>query len=265
MGLIYNNRDIDVVLNGNGIRSVRVEHTPPFILSESDISYVHVPGRNGDIIYDDGSYRNVIINYDIVIQGPVFREHGLATPFLSFTQDKLAEWLYPPNMPAKGYAVLIDDYDNAHYRLARANGPFQLQTIYGTNARGRVSFNCRPERYYREPVIYDFTGTSGTIDNSPYSFPAFPEIDVTVNGSGAFAIYRTGGNLYRVAIADVNGTIHLDCERQEATFEDGTSANSHVTLTGVGSYPILEPWATQMFAMTGNVTEVMIEARYYSL
>lgn len=46
---------------------LEVEHFPDFEIPERDYTVTHVPGRNGDVIWDNGSYKNVSRKYDISI------------------------------------------------------------------------------------------------------------------------------------------------------------------------------------------------------
>ena len=259
MELKYNDIPFREIAGEYDARAVGfVEHFPDFIYAERDLSVVHVPGRNGDIIYDDGSFRNVLVSYDIACK----YQYGLD----DWIQSGLGQWLYPYEKAQ--YLKLEDSTLPYQYRLAIPNGQPIFKNIYGKNARGTVTFNCRPEKFFYggdDPIV--FTTTSGTIDTSDFKirFPAKPLITVTIAGSGAFAIYKTGGNLYRVAIDDVTGTVILDCDSQEATMADGTNINSHITLTGFGSYPVIEPGSNPLFAMTGDISKVEIVPRYYDI
>lgn len=259
MELKYNGVPFREIAGGYDVRAVGfVEHFLDFSLAERDLSIVHVPGRNGDIIFDDGSFRNILISYDVACR----YEYGLE----DWIQDGLSEWLYPYEKAQ--YLRLEDSTMPYQYRLAIPYGQPKLKNIYGKNARGSITFNCRPEKFFYggdDPIV--FTGTYGTIDTSDFQirFPAKPMITVTIAGSGALAIYKTGGNMYRVQIDDVTGTLILDCDDQEAYLADGTNMNSHITLTGVGSYPIIEPGSNPLFARTGDISRVEIVPRYYDI
>ena len=262
MGVIFNSISLAKALESSYIVNAFVEHSPNFVLAEPDIQVTHVPGRNGDVIYDDGSYQNVLIKYDIAIRAKV---EALGSPFTNFqstVQGLISRWLYPAAKSADGYYTLRDTYDVGHWRKARPYGKFELKNVYGQNARGTLTFNCRPERYLvTQPLMKQINPPGGTLDNSSFYFPAKPYlfVKITNGGSGAFAFYQTGGNMYRVQIDNAPDTdIYLNCETQEATLSDGTNVNSYVTVTGTGYFPILEPGITQNVAITGDILGIQI-------
>lgn len=263
MGLIFNSIDIADAIKSPFIVNAFVEHAPDFVLAEPDVSITHVPGRNGDIIYDDNSFRNVLIKYPIAVRGAVEVIGSKFTNFQSVIRGLFSKWLYPAAKSDTGYYPLRDTYDTAHYRLARPYGSIQLENIYGWNARGTLTFDCRPERYFTAATpIINITGTSGSIDNTNYNFPAKPLLIARVRSgeTGAFAFYQTGGNMYRVQIDNApDGKIYLDCDTQEAYLEDGTSANQYITLSGVGSFPVLDPGIEQSIALTGAMMGLIIQ------
>ena len=59
------------VITFNGIASdkldIQVEHPPGYETPKKDYEIVHVPGRNGDVYIDKGSYQNVSRTYDIAM------------------------------------------------------------------------------------------------------------------------------------------------------------------------------------------------------
>ena len=77
MGLIFDGVDIEA---GYGIV---VDGADTWAKPERDREAVHVPGRSGDLIHDNGSWHNVEIEYHCLI------EHGFADRF-----DAFCDWLY---------------------------------------------------------------------------------------------------------------------------------------------------------------------------
>lgn len=276
---------MDVTFNGVSLSRafgypvfpVFIEHPPEIEIAEPDLSIEHVPGRNGDVIYDDGSYRNVTVTYEVSAHVPYDHVYRYSR--------RLSRWLYPsaaemytppgnwpPGMFGYGdYFILQDDYiAGSWFRLARTVNVQAVRNINQKGVKWRIQFDCRPEKFFASGLVpQSFTNTSGTIDiemsaaNKMIMFPLKPMIAVTSTGTGAFAIYNSGGHLYRVSV-NYTGTIFLDCETQEAMLEDGTSANEYVTITGVGTYPVIENDG-MLFARTGDITSVLIYPRSYVL
>lgn len=233
-----------------------VEHFPNFVHAEKDLSITAIPGRNGDVVFDDGTYRNVLISYPIAIRGSV---QDLGT-----YQDKLYAWLHPKDEGQNGYYVLQNDQDLTTYRLAFAYGGAEFENIYGRNTRGTITFDCRPEKFLRNITPLRFT-SAGSIDNRAYNYPARPNITLTVSGTGTLTIYETGGNMYRVKVSDLTNTVYIDGDTQDAYLADGTNVNNKIELSGVGSMPILEPGIIQSLTLSGNISAVTIEPRYYTI
>ena len=69
---------------------------PGYETPEKDYEVTHIPGRNGDIYVDKGSYKNVSRSYDIAI-GAENKDFTIMANFIS-------EWLNS----ASGYAKLED-------------------------------------------------------------------------------------------------------------------------------------------------------------
>lgn len=101
-----------------------------------DVEVVHVPGRNGDIIFDNGNYQNQTITYpecSILAEFPVnFRA------LINFLSADAA------------YHVLRDSYHPGEYRLARFAGPIEpdVHTPRG-NRSGTfdLTFDVMPQRF----------------------------------------------------------------------------------------------------------------------
>ena len=87
----------------NGVSSMDlhtlVQHPPEYAFPEKDCEATHVPGRNGDIIVDTGSWKNVDRTYNLAIDARK----------ISYTEvaSKLVQWLHSSN----GYARLEDSYE----------------------------------------------------------------------------------------------------------------------------------------------------------
>lgn len=101
-----------------------------------DIEVVHVPGRNGDVIFDNGGFLNQVITYPECCIEERFAENfaGLRN-FLLSTSD---------------YCELRDDYHPEEYRLARFNGPIEPDVHTARNNRSGtfdLSFDCLPQRF----------------------------------------------------------------------------------------------------------------------
>lgn len=238
----------------NGISSndvgVVIERYPAYQTPSKDYERIHVPGRNGDVIVDKGSYQNVNRAYNIAF--------GSYTKTHSEMANAVSEWLHS----ASGYARLEDSYEPEYYRMALYEEDLELENILNRLGRAKISFNCKPQRFLKSgerPIVFT---NSGTVTNSvkihnPTRFQAFPII--TLIGSGAARI-RVGD--YLCNISDIDGVLTLDCEFQNAYY-DAQNKNSLVSLPN--GFPKLGPGLTQIVFSGENVTRVEVIPKWWTL
>ena len=128
-----------------------------FPTPERAVEVFTVPGRSGDLVVDYGSYNNVELTAEIVIQATS------PDTFLTL-YDKLRTAV----MVQSGYQRLEDSLYSGEYRMARAVGVEMKQTDT-MNGTATITFDAKPQRYL----------TSGetavlSLDTSDFSFwPTF--------------------------------------------------------------------------------------------
>lgn len=132
------------VITYNGVSSdelgLVVEHYPNFKSPNRDIEYVHIPGRNGDLLYDHGSYQNVRREYEIAFVSD-FKKPNREEWYKRVRL--ISQWL----RSADGYAKLTDDYEPGYYSLASYEDGLDIENILMQAGRVKISFNCKPQRY----------------------------------------------------------------------------------------------------------------------
>ena len=146
------------------------QHT--FNSPQRDVTKVSIPGRNGDLVRDNGRFLNVEVAYTVVIM-----PDSIPADFAEATKNLKADLL-----SVKGYARLEDTY------------------------QPEVVFDCMPQLWLKSGETAQTFSASGTINN-PTAFDAKPLI--RVNGSGDCSV--TIGNQI-IAISDVDGYVDIDCE-----------------------------------------------------
>ena len=97
---------------------------------ERDISVVSVPGRNGDLIFDNGRYKNVDRTYQIHVVG-VENVHNLIRDLTSTI----------------GYQRLEDEYDPNVYMMARLKSKPNVRKFVGNAVMLTVTFDRMPQRW----------------------------------------------------------------------------------------------------------------------
>lgn len=225
---------------------IQVEHPPKYIMPERDYEQVSVPGRNGDLFIDHGSFKNYDQDYDIAIA-----DHDLEYYEL---MGRISAWLHPK----PGYCRLEDSYFPDHFRLAMFNRGVDFENIMSHGGRGTVSFNCKPQRYLKSGEdSYRFMSVKSTINN-PTMMPASPLIVVRGgSGSGRFQIGE-----YPVSITSIRSNITIDCDLQDA-YWGTTNRNSDISLSSFG-FPKIVPGDNEV-SFSGNITSVEVIPRWWIL
>lgn len=165
--VVYNGKDLGdygVMCIGRGVYNSPAR----------DIEQIHIPGLNGDLLYDAGGYTNVDITYPdcYILEDFPTNIQGLRNFLLSST----------------GYHRLEDSYNPDEFRLAEFRGPLEAEGHTGRgNRSGRfdLKFNCMPQRFLKSgdyPITLPETVTN-SIDLKNDWMPAEP-----------FLIVRPGAN-----------------------------------------------------------------------
>lgn len=209
---------------------------------QRDVTKVSIPGRNGDLVRDNGRFLNAEIAYNVVAMSD-FKNKA----------KRVRNWL----MSAKGYQRLEDTYQPDHFRLARVSGAVDFETgAYNLHGKTQVVFDCMPQLWLKSGETAQTFSASGTINN-PTAFDAKPLI--RVNGSGDCSV--TIGNQI-ITISDVNGHVDIDCETMNC-YNGIENCNSKVTLGSQG-FPVLPPGNTGV-DFAGGTTSVEITPRWWEL
>lgn len=128
--------DTTTQLTNGGLR-IHVAKYPDYEMPERDYEEVHIPGRNGDLIFDTGTYKNVERKYEIW-SGP---EAGDFKTLAS----KISKWLHPAK---KGFVTLTDTYEPYYYRKACYLEDARIANQLNEAGSATISFLCKPQRFY---------------------------------------------------------------------------------------------------------------------
>lgn len=102
---------------------------------ERDVEYLSVPGRNGDIVVDNGRWQNVQVTYPCFIPSH-FRER----------YADLMSWL----TSQRGYCRLEDSRHPEFYRLGRIDADTAPEMVAADDSgKFDIVFNCMPQRFYK--------------------------------------------------------------------------------------------------------------------
>lgn len=166
--LIYGNintADYQIGISGGGT----------YAAPERDVERFEVPGRNGELIVDNGRYKNIEVTYPAYI----------ARKFKDNVEQFRSEL-----MKLKGYQRIEDTYHPDEYRLGTFMGMFDPETVgaYNNSARFDLRFNCKPQRFLK----------SG---DKPIQFLAMA---LTANG-GESQYIPTNGDTIKAEFHNTNG------------------------------------------------------------
>lgn len=220
--------DLGLIIDGSGI----------YPIPERDAEAVEVPGRNGDLIFDNGRYKNVSISYNCQMKDFKDRYDALRTYFASQI----------------GYQRLEDSYQPDRYRLARISGQIEpAPGPYKRTALITLTFDCKPQVYLKTGEIAAKVA-SGDVMYNRYGFASKPLI--RVYGYGTLYI-----GSYSVVIADAGKAyVDLDCDIANA-FNADTNLNQYITLE---DFPQLVPGKNGI-KYEGNISSVEITPRWWTL
>lgn len=203
-----------------------------------DVEMISVPGRDGDLFFDNGRFRNISVSY------PAFISNRFQP-----RMDDFRAWL----CSHVGYFRLEDTYHPDEFRRAMFKASLGVSTA-PRNIAGRftLSFDCKPQRWLKSGENGIEYSSSGKIYN-PTEYGAKPLIrcigtsgTVTINGT---AVTVTGCTAY----------VDIDCEEMEC-FEGSTNRNGTTTLVN-GAFPVLAPGENAV-SFTG-FTKVIVTPRWW--
>lgn len=205
-----------------------VVQTPPvYTFPERDVDTEHVPGRNGDLVIDNGCYNNVTREYSLAIK------FMPGTGFIS-NSEKITTWL----KSTSGYARLEDSYDPDVYRLARFSSDGSLTNLYDKATFLTVQFECKPQRFLKKgELALTFKTSSASIKNSS-QYTALPLITISgIPDTSDYIVLMEVKNSLSDSYAAItfsnleSGTVTIDSENQ--TVYNGTEdLNLYVNLNG---------------------------------
>lgn len=240
----------------NGVSSldygIQVEHPPAYHIPAKDYEVVHIPGRNGDIVIDKGSYQNVTREYEIAIG-------NIEEDFTSMA-NRIAEWV----SSADGYARLEDTYEPDYYRLAYYDEEATIENILQHAGRVTVNFKCKPQRYLKSGEQTITVTKSNSYILNPTLFPSKPIIKIF--GSSASGTLTVGGIPITFDLSKDDSKLIdylvIDCERQDAYYDTNKNGNSRITIPN--GFPELKK-GTTIIKWDKAITKVEVIPKWWTI
>ena len=219
---------------------IQVAHPPGYAYPERDYTITHIPGRNGDIIQDNGCYKNVERTYEVSFDVP---NEDFAT-----YANAVSAWLHSTT----GYARLEDSYEPNYYRMATYQESNIFENLYNQAGTATIVFECKPQRFLKTGDNTITIKNSLTIVN-PTGFEAYPLFKVT----GTSGVLTVNGN--SITFSSIDDFVMLDCELQDA-YKENINKNSTIS----GTFPVLKT-GSNTISWTGDISSVTMKPRWWTI
>lgn len=229
-------------LDGIDARSVGIQLQAPIEFSEAVpvVEAQTIPGRNGDLIWETGSYENRSGSAScFCLQKDVEKAISSAGRFL---------------MGKKGYRRLETSNDPDHYWMARVENSPQIAMRLRTLAPFEIGFDCKPQRFVKAGENAIVFQQSGSLFNQ-YGQVALPLITLYGQGAGTLTI----GDCV-VEVNALDGTLYLDSDAQNA-YNNNENQNLNINAP---VFPVLGDGEISI-AFSGGIESVEIIPRWWEL
>ncbi len=235
-GVLYINgkpsTDFGIVLSESGT----------YIRAERDITFVSVPGRSGDLSFDNNRFKNVQMTYPCIIAED-FDSNFAA--FLNYIHSQ------------KGYMRLEDSFHPDEYTMAIMTKSVKpKKTADGQIGTFDIVFNRKPQRYIKsseKEVITVAASSTGKIINPEYT-TSKPLIKAF--GTGTITVGST-----TITINSIDSWVDIDCENMSAS-KGTTNCNGNITLNS-GAFFQFEPGENNIQNSTAQA--IQITPRFWRL
>ena len=208
--------------------------------AERNVESISVPGRNGNLLIDNGTFKNIDVKYPCVI------------PY-GFSANAIRSWLMSN---AGGYHKITDDYDATHFRMGRVKGGIEFKPMYTNQAAALcdITFDCKPQRFLTsgdtETRVY-----SGNSINNPTAFTANPQIRCVTVTAGA--VLTINGKKIKFLSG---GSFNIDCENQRVYY-GFNELNDSIECE---EFPSLSSGSNSI-SWTGTISAVYVKPRWWEI
>ena len=234
-----------------------VSEAPEFERPRRKQTVFSVPGRNGDVVYQEDAWDDVVRSYSVWLSRS-------KTVDLAKTVNAFSAWLNSQ----KGYLRLEDSFETDIFRLAYYSGGNDISNELMQYGETKLTFTCRPERFLKEgaePIRCELDNQAKTFFN-PTRFTAKPLIKIGFS-SGTYSNYGVVWNptTTLTPLFKLNGTfsgiITIDSETQDVIGPAGENLNSCFE----GEFPMFTPGQIYFKADTTSLTSLEVIPRYFTI
>ena len=177
-----NLKSLGVYISGDGV----------YDSPERDTEAVEIPGRNGDLILDNGRFKNITVTYPAGVFGSSQTEFSEK---ISAVRNLLASRI--------GYKRIEDEYHPDEFRLGEYVGGLEVDPKKRNEAgEFNIEFNCKPQRFLKSGEVAQTVTNNGTITNPTY-FESAPLLEVEGYGNIQFNGYDIAVNVDPIGEAEI--------------------------------------------------------------
>ena len=210
---------------------------------------ISVPGRNGDLIIDNGRYENT----EVVYHAFIYRNFGVNV-----------EGLRNLLLSKTGYVRIEDTYHPEEFRLGVYSGDFQTDVVDWLEAgEFDLTFNCKPQRFLKSgEEVCTFTA-NGSLFNETRQI-AKPIVNVYTDGTSTNKSIIINGTTFTIGgvYPPANTYFEVDCDIMDMRLmPNGTNANRYFS----GGFPTLSPSANTIYLPASGITKIEIIPRWWVL
>lgn len=220
--------------------------------SERNLTFVSVPGRDGDIIIDNGNYSN----FRMTLNLRMFAEKlsSIVRDDFGYCLKKAANWLSQKNE----YLKYTDSYEPDYYRKACICSGIRINQRTKDIADITITMQCKPFKYrFDGDAVMETTGKTLHIEN-PEEYTSKPYFKITpTDGATEFRL-SVNGNVYAFYRAD--GYVEIDSEEMNV-FKGQVNKNNDFQ---GDSFPVFVPGDNVVIPVY-NVAKMEIVPRWRTL
>lgn len=211
-----------------------------FAAPERNVTSQEIAGKNGNVIFDHGNFKNITVKY------PAFIRENMpdkVRDFLNFMGSRTS------------YQRLEDTLHPYEFRMARfITNPAVTSNGY-KNRGGKLTleFDCKPQRFLKDGENVISFSANGTILNRTL-YDAKPLLRIYGTGNGTVGIAGT-----TITLTGIDEYIDIDCELMDA-FKGAINENNKVAFS---EDFVTIPSGEHGVTFTGDVTGVDITPRWW--
>lgn len=219
-----------IIFNGTSSQDfgLVVEKVPSSVHASRRGNLISIPGRNGVIVREDGSFDTYAQEYDIWFSE--LKEYGNRSAY-DMARD-IAVWL----LGASGFCRLEDDFEPEHYRLARYSGALDVEMTLLQCGKARLTFDFQPQRYLKSgenAISYEGDSTTVFSITNPTKFEARPLLKFVDTSEEPSPVAQTLTKTYGKAIGN-DGAIAPGSHQSYISNKVDTSGFAYAIVTGLG-------------------------------